>query len=209
MMEMGVDEGNRAKDPKGVKICAEIQAAERYFEELGSGYGWPYEDVDEVKAAFIDLIVDATEKYVTSPAEFTLASLDEAKIKRFRDAYRDVCAGEQPTQYCGDICGEEPCLYRFNMKEAISDDYYGGRFIEIIEEGGEEMWSNLFDMCLEAVQGAILPDGGEDATRRIALCYALHKCSSIKSFNKRHIDTVMGSLIEYSEDEDKGIKGGG
>jgi hypothetical protein len=209
IFEMGGDEGDRAKDPKGVKICALIQAAETYFEELGSGYNWPYESVEKVKEAFLDFTIDALTKYMASPVEFNISSIDEDKIQRLRDIYSDACRGRQPTQYCSDICEDELCLYRFSLKEALADDYYSGRFVKIIEEGGEEMWSILNELCREAAQGAVLPDASEDATRKIALCYALHKCNSMKSFSRRHVETVMRSLIDHNRvEESRSIEGG-
>jgi hypothetical protein len=208
LMEMGVDQGNRVKDLKGLKICAAIQAFETYFEELGSGYNWLYEDVERLKTAFLDLIMGSLDKYMISPTEFNITSIDESKIQRFREVYFEVCRGKQPTQYCKEICVDETCFYRFNLKEALLDDYYSVRFIEIIEEGSDDMWSKLHDLCREAVQATILSDGSEDTTRRITLCYALHKCNSIKSFSSRHVSTIMRNLIDYNSGETKNVNGG-
>jgi hypothetical protein len=199
MLEMGGDEGQRAGDPKGVKMCAAIQGAERYFEELGTRYNLPYKDVENLKESFLDFYMDALGEFVNRRSDFALASLDKFKIERFRAAYRDLCTGKQPTEFCRDVCEDTLCLYRLNLSEALEDNQYHERFIGLINEGGDDLWKNLYASCKQVAE-AVLPDGSADSIRKIALCFALQKCHSMESLRRDHIVTIMENLIDSSSE---------
>ena len=200
MMEAGQDEGIKCGDTKGVKICMAILGAERYFEELGSDYNWSYDNVESVKSAFLDFYMAALDEFVASPTDFSLHTINQSKIAGFKNIYTDLCRVKQPTRFCADICGEELCLYRFNLKDTLSDAYFHQRFVKTIEEGADDMWRKLYDLSMEAVETVTLPGGSKTTTERIALCFALQKCSSIKSFSRRHINAVMTSLISLNRE---------
>ena len=198
-IELGEDAGRRIGDPKAVKTCAIVQGAEIYFENLGSKYEWAYEDVESLKEAFLALYVDSLEKYYSSNG--SLSILDDSRLLSFRSLYSNMCMNKQPTKYCGEICTDTSCLYRFNLDEALADESYHKRFMETIHENGENMWRELNDLCTEAAEGVILPYGSDSATKKIALCFALHKSQSIESFTGRHVQTIMRNLMDTSNSE--------
>jgi hypothetical protein len=204
MLEAGGDEGRKIGDLKGVKICTAIQGAERYFEELGRDYNWPYDGAEQVKASFVDLYMDALNKFTASETEFSADTpinrlLDQFKIARFKDTYTNLCKDKQPTRFCGDICGESLCLYRFNLREALNDQHYNKRFLDIIQAAQDNMWGQLYDLCRVVAERAILPGGSEKTEQKIALCFALQKSNSIRGFSRRHITEVMVNLIDWSK----------
>jgi hypothetical protein len=80
------------------------------------------------------------------------------------------------------------------MPEALSDDYFNRKFLEIVNEGGEEMWYALDQLCKEAAREAILPGANLETTARIGLCFALQKAYGTKSFRRDHIKTIMEHL---------------
>jgi len=198
MFDAGEDEGRNAGDPKGVRICTIIHGAERYFEELGSSYNWLYDEVEKVKGEFLDIYIDALEKYTASKQDFSSDSLDDYKVSMYRETYLKMCKDKQPTRYCSEICEDKLCLYRFDLGEALADKYYHDRFIDIVEEGADDIWEKLYELCRQASEGAVLPGGSESATRKIALCFALQKSNHIRSFSGKHIDAVMLNLIQTS-----------
>jgi len=164
MLEVGGDEGRKVGDVRGVKVCTAIQGAERYFETLGKDYSWPYDGVEQVKAAFIDIYMDALDKFVPSETEFLADTpvnqlFDQHKIARFNDAYTNLCKDKQPTRICGKICEESLCLYRFSLKEALYDQLYNKRFFDIIQSAQDDMWEQLYDLCRAITEKAILPGG--------------------------------------------------
>jgi hypothetical protein len=204
MLEAGGDEGRKVGDPKGVKICAAIQGAERYFEGLGRDYNWAYDGVEQVKASFIDLYMEALDKFIASETEFSAEApidrlLDQSKIARFKDTYTNMCKDRQPTRFCSDVCGESLCLYRFNLKEALYDQHYNRRFLDIIQAAEDDMWEKLYGLCRVAVERAVLSGGSEKTARKIALCFALQKSNSFRGFSRRHVTEVMVNLIDWSK----------
>ena len=204
MFEAGGDEGRKVGDVKGVRICTVIQGAERYFEWLGRDYSWPYDGVEQVKAAFIDLYMEALGKFLVSETEFSSdipinRLFDQSKIVRFRDTYTNLCKDKQPTRFCGDICGESLCLYRFNLREALNEESYGKRFFDIVQAAQDDMWEQLYNLCRVVVERAVLPKGSEKTARKIALCFALQKSNSFKGFSRRHITDLMVGLINWSK----------
>ena len=204
MFEAGGDEGRKVGDVKGVRICTVIQGAERYFEWLGRDYSWPYDGVEQVKAAFIDLYMEALGKFLASETEFSSdipinRLFDQSKIVRFRDTYTNLCKDKQPTRFCGDICGESLCLYRFNLREALNEESYGKRFFDIVQAAQDDMWEQLYNLCRVVVERAVLPEGSEKTARKIALCFALQKSNSFKGFSRRHITDLMVNLTNRSK----------
>lgn len=199
ILEMGSEEGKNVKDLKGVKICAIIQGSEKYFEKIGSQYRWPYEDVVNLKDIFLEFYMDSLEKFLASEADFSYEDLDQPKIESFRDIYKNLCEDKQPTPFCDDICPDKICLYRFNLSEALKDDYYHKHFVETINQGSDEMWEKLDTLCKEVSENIIIPGGKENTIRKIALCFAMQKSYSIKSFNRKHIWTVMENLMNLNK----------
>jgi hypothetical protein len=182
-------------DPKGIRICSMIQGAESYFEGLGNRYHWPYEEVARLNELFLNIYHDIICQYETSGALLPSRALDPDKVDKFRNLYERLCQGKQPTPFCSKICPDNRCLYRFNMPEALNDDYFHRSFVETVNKGGDELWENLDTLCKEAAREVIFPNGDEETTRKIALCFALQKSYSIKSFSRVHIKNLMEELI--------------
>ncbi len=191
MFETGNDQARISGNPLGVKICAAVQGAENFFEYLGSKYHWTYEEQEEILSQFLDVYVDALDKYV-SDGEFTL---NNKKLKSFTESYRRFVSDKQPTTFCRSICGDGTCCYRYNLVKALDDEDYHNTFLEIINEGGEEMWDDLKLHCL-TVAASMGPDLSDETAKRISLCYALQRCRLLKSFEKRQIDLVMNRLLD-------------
>ena len=197
MLEMGKEEGDRAKDPKGINLCSTIHCTERYFDRIGNQYSLSYEDTENLKNAFLMFYVDAFDKYLKSGEEFSNELpdiLDQSKMSKFRSLYKSLSGGKQPTSFCKAICPDDLCVYRFNMPEALDDDYYHRTFVETMSKGGEEMRESLGSLCKEAADD-ILPGGNSESMRKIALCFALQKSYSIRSFTRGHIETIMTNLL--------------
>lgn len=188
-----------ATSRRGVQICSIIQGAENYFEQLGNRYGWPYTEVARLKALFLDIYHDIIPQSETSNAYLPSQVIDSDKVGRFRDLYEHLCEGKQPTAFCQRICPDNRCRYRFNMSEALKDDYYHRSFVEIVNKSGEDMWDQLNALCKEAAEEAVLPQSNKETNRKIALCFALQKSYSLKSFRREHIKTIMDHLIGLEE----------
>jgi hypothetical protein len=197
LLETGDEEGKRAGDAKGVGTCTAIQGAEKYFEDQGRHYDWAYDDVEKVKLAFLDLSMDALDRFVSGNG-FSIESLDPSRVQKFRSTYIELCRGKQPTRFCPEICGNDLCLYRFNFRDTLLNVDYDKRFVKIYEEGGVDRWPGLLNLFREAVQGTILPGGSEEATGKIALCFALQKFDSIKSYTRQHMGIVMAKFIDVN-----------
>ena len=112
-----------------------------------------------------------------------------------------MCKNKQPTEFCIDICTEKDCLYRYNIIDSLNDRYYHQQFVEIINKNGDDLWEKLNILCKEVVQQTILPEGLEESITKIALCYALQKSLSIKSFNRRHVEMIMKNLIALNKSQ--------
>jgi hypothetical protein len=194
MLEMGKDEGDHAKDSRGIRLCSIINCAERYFERIGNQYYLPYEDTENLKSAFLEFYVDALDNYLRSGAEFLPENLNQPKMVKFHNLYRKLCEGKQPTSFCSSICPDNLCVYRFNMSEALKDGYYNKTFVEKINQGGENMWKNLASLCREAAEEIVLPGANNQSIKKIALCFALQKSHSIRNFTRGHIETIIKNL---------------
>jgi hypothetical protein len=193
MFETGTDQARISGNPIGVKICAAVQGAENFFESLGSRYHWTYEEQEKILVLFLEVYVDALSKY-TSIGQLTI---DNEKLYSFRDFYNKSVQERQPNVFCRSICEDGTCKYRYSLEKALDDELYHNTFVEIINEGGTDMWINLNNHC-HNVASSLGPSLKEEALRRIALCYALQKCYLLESFEKRHIDQVMNSLLEVN-----------
>jgi Helicase HerA, central domain len=203
MLEVGGDEGRKVGDVRGVKVCTAIQGAERYFETLGKDYSWSYDGVEQAKAAFIEIYMDALDKFTTSETEFLADTpanrmFDQQKIAKFNDAYTNLCKDKQPTRICSKICEDSLCLYRFNLKEPLYDQLINKRFFDIIQTASDDMWEQLYDLCRAITEKTVLLGGSEDTARKIALCFALQKSNSFRGFSRRHVSEVMLNLIDWS-----------
>jgi len=195
LFEEGNDEAMRVKDPVGVKTCAMVQSAEKYYEKLGRKYNWSYDATEHLKTLFLDDYV-ASLRYYLSNDELP----DNSDFELFRECYRKLCEGKQPTLLCSEICPDNLCLYRFSLEDSLNDDYYHNQFVEIINEGSEDMWSQLWTLCKEVAEN-ILPDGGAFTHGKISLCYAMQKSYEMSNFSKRHIDNIVHMLINQFEEE--------
>lgn len=196
MLEMGKDEGDHARDPKGIKICSIIHGSERYFEWMGNRYHWSYEDAENLKNTFLEFYMDTLEKFVGNELQFSSKVLDQSRISKFQNLYKNLCKDKQPTPFCSSICSDGFCIYRFNLSEALEDDDFHKGFVETINQGGEDMWEKLDSLCKEAAKEIVLPGGNQETIQKIALCFALQKSYSIKSFTRNHIRRVMENLEE-------------
>ena len=196
MFEEGNDEARKVEDPLGVKTCAIIQSAERYYEDLGRKYNWNYGATERLKTLFLDDYVASLKHYLSNNSELP----EDTEFERFREYYKQLCEGKQPTQLCSEICSDNLCLYRYLLEDTLNDDYYHDQFVEIINEGSEDMWSQLWTLCKEAAEN-ILPDGGASTHGKISLCYAMQKSYEMSNFSKRHIDNIVHMLINQYEEE--------
>lgn len=197
MLETADDEGKKVGDARGVGICAAINVAEKYFEDLGRFYAWTYDDVERVKLAFIGLYIDGLNRFVSGKG-FSIESLDRSMVQEFKSTYMELCRGRQPTRFCPEICDNDLCLYRFNFRDTLYNLDYDKRFVKIYEAGGVDRWPRLLNLFREAVQGTVLPGGSEETTEKISLCFALQKFDSIRSFTRQHMDIVMEKLIDLN-----------
>jgi hypothetical protein len=193
MFETGNDQARIRGDPIGVKICAAIQGAENFFGYLGSKYHWTYDEQAKVLSKFLDLYVDTLSKYITDRR----FAVDEGKIDSFTKTFLSLVHGKQPESFCGNICDDGTCRYRYSLQRTLDDEYYHNTFVETINEGGPDMWERLYQHCFDVAStlGAGLND---EALNKIALCYALQKCYMLESFEKRHVDQVMRNLYELN-----------
>ncbi|MDF9797101.1 hypothetical protein OKW21_002364 [Catalinimonas alkaloidigena] len=192
-------EGN-TQDSKGLRVCSMIQGAESYFKVLGNRYQWPFEEAVRLKELFLDIYYDMICQHETFGAQLPSSALYPDKVDKFKRLYERLCQGQQPTPFCSKICPDNRCLYRFNMQEALNDEYFHRNFVETVNQGGEQLWKNLDNLCKEAAREAIFPNGGEQTNKKIALCFALQKSYSIKSFSRVHIRTILEKLIETEKD---------
>lgn len=196
MLEMGKDEGNSVRDPEGIKKCSIIHSTERYFEWIGKQQYWSYKETENIKNAFLEFYMDTLEKYLGDESNFSSNILDQSKLFVFNNLYKNLCRDRQPTPFCSNICNDKLCIYRFNMSEALEDDYYHKSFLEVINNGGQDMWVKLNALCREVAEEIVLPGGSREQTKRAALCFALQKSFMIRSFNRRHIERIMNNLMD-------------
>jgi hypothetical protein len=189
MFETGNDQARISGNPLGVKTCAAVQGAENFFEYLGSKYHWTYEDQVEVLSNFLDLYVDALSRYI---GERRFA-LDEGKLESFSKTFLSMVQGKQPESFCRNICEDGTCRYRYSLEKSLEDEFYHNTFVETINEGGADMWERLYQHCLN-VANTLGPSLDTESLERISLCYALQKCYTLESFEKRHVEQVMTNL---------------
>jgi len=202
MWEAGSEEGRNAGDPRGVGICAIIQESERYFEWLGTRYQWQFSDIESLTDQFLGCYIGALTSYLDNPQKFSVESIDRSSIALFTESYRKLCAGKQPTTFCSEICPENFCQYRYHISEAVNDPYYQTQFTSIIKDGGEGMWQELAQVCSAAIREIVLPDGTDEITKRLGLCYALQKTYGVKGWSRRHARMVIDNLIAAGRGEE-------
>lgn len=195
MLEMGKEEGDIVNDQKGVKICSIIHGSERYFEEKGSQYHWSFEDVEDLKDKFLEIYMGALEKFMEPELDFSWELLDQSKIEMFTESYRKLCENKHQTSFCEYICPDQVCLFGFDLSDILDDNEFHETFINIIKSRGDDMFKNLYSLCKEAAK-EVLPGGNREAIDRIALCFALQKSLSVKSFNRTTIMMIIGNLID-------------
>lgn len=195
MFESGNDEARVSGDRMGVKICAVVQGTENFFEDIGSKYNWRYDEQETLVTRFLDVYIDALNKYLTNGQ----VALDENKVAEFCEVYIKLVDDRQPNTFCKSICPNGTCQYRYSLENALSDEFYHEIFVEIINTGGSDMWEKLNQHCLEVASslGLTLLDG---TLRSISLCYALQKSNELESFKKRHIDQVMNNLLDIDKE---------
>jgi hypothetical protein len=193
MFETGNDQARISGNPLGVKVCAAIQGAENFFENLGSKYHWTYNEQAEVLSNFLDLYVDSLSKY-NKERHF---APDAGKLDSFSKTFRSLVHGKQPESFCGNICEDGTCRYRYSLDKSLDDEFYHNTFVETINDGGADMWERLYQHCFN-VASTLGPGLNDEALKKIALCYALQKCYMLESFEKRHVDQVMSNLYELN-----------
>jgi hypothetical protein len=191
MFETGNDQARISGNPIGVKICAAIQGAENFFGYLGSKYHWTYDEQSKVLSNFLDLYVDTLSNYIKKRR----LELDEGKINSFSKTFLSLVHGKQPESFCGNICDDGTCRYRYSLQKSLDDEFYHNIFVETINEGGSDMWEILYKHCFN-VASTLVAGLTDEALNKIALCYALQKCYTLESFEKRHVDQVMSNLYE-------------
>lgn len=200
MLETGREKTTNTADKKGAALCSFIQASERYFEQIGSYYRWPYTAVEKLKEFLYEFYTDAADKFYLSETDSSSEALNQTKILDFKNFYRSLCEQKQPTRFCERICPDGLCLYRPNLSEILKDNSYTSKFNALVDEAPEDNFrrsEKIDTLCREAAKEA-LPDGSDDVTRKIALCTALQKSMDLPP-SKRQIDLVMDSLIEYTQ----------
>ncbi|MFC1803020.1 hypothetical protein ACFL0D_03525, partial [Thermoproteota archaeon] len=191
MFETGNDLARISGDSFGVKLCAALQGAERYFEDLGRKYHWNYTEQETLVSKFIDIYLDSLKRYIDQGA----ISLDQGKTGEFREQYRNMVREKQPTQYCPSICSDRTCQYRYVLTDLLDDEYYHTNFVDTINTGEEDIWYSLITISREAVN-ELIPDLNDEASTKISNCYILQKTYQIEDFSQRHIEQIMSNILE-------------
>jgi hypothetical protein len=202
MLEQGREKTESAKELEGMRICTIIQASERYFEEIGSYYRWPYEEAEKLKALFLDFYLGALGKYVLTEKDSSKL-LDKKKTLGFQRFYKSLCEYKQPTRFCADICDDRLCLYRANLSGILKNDSYNEKFngyLQKFAQDGKALSEKLDVLCIEAAEEA-MPGGSEEAIRKIALCFALQKSNQLLPTISR-VEKVIRGLIQLNEGEE-------
>jgi Helicase HerA, central domain len=204
VFEAGADEGTFAQDQKGVATCSLVQSAELYLQWLGNRYQWPFDDIERLKGLYLECCTGALTGYLADGQGISPDIAGDPKVIAFRDHYRAICTGKQPTAFCRQICNDNRCLYRFHLSSAVSDSYYHKQFVSTLNEGGDAMWENLASVSREAVKENAFSSGNEAALRKMALCYALQTAYTLPNLSRKHIGILVENLTDAISAGDAG-----
>ena len=196
MFETGNDTARISGDIHGTKLCAAIQSAEKYFEELGRSYHWCYDDQENLLTQFLDIYIESLRNYQGNGT----VVLNEENLDVFQETYSKLVTGIQPTNVCAKICKDNTCQYRYLLLEKLEDEDHHDTFIEIINGGGPEMWTQLSNLC-QTVAHQLNPSLSNETLDKISRCYALQKTYQFDEFSQRHITQVMNNLLELSQND--------
>jgi DNA helicase HerA-like ATPase len=194
MFEAGNDEALRRGNILGVKLCAVLQGAENYFERLGRNYYWSYEDQEKLLSSFLETYLDSLKGYI----ENKKTNLDQEKTDKFREFFRSMVIGKQPTQFCKRICNDGTCQYRYLLEDSLDDEYYHSSFVNTINNGEQDLWFKLVTISRE-VAYSLNPDLNRKANKKISNCFTLQKTYQIEDFSQRHIEHIMNNVLEENE----------
>jgi len=199
LAERGLELAAQTADPAAVRQCALVQGASEYFDWLGSQYGWPYAGVERATDLFLTFFDSWSSSPPAAPAGSHRSPAIAAGATPFREHYRSLCQGAQPSRYCPDICSDRTCLYRHLLQGVLEERYYHDQFVDIINRSEPDMWKKLALLCREAAEELLLPSASPETLRRLALCFALQKSERIRTFSRRHIDGIMACLVALPE----------
>lgn len=172
-------------DSDAIKQCALVQGASKYIDWLGGKHGWPYEGVEKATDLFLSLFESWASSRSSIPANRKCSSVVAVGTAAFREHYRSLCQGAQPSKYCPDICPDHLCLYRYLLQDALEDKYYQDQFVEIINNSETDMWKKLAVLCQEAAHELVLPA----APRRCADWPCVLPCRNAKASGVSADDT--------------------
>jgi hypothetical protein len=190
MFETGNDEAMRSGNINGVKLCAVLQAAENYFENLGRNYHWNYNQQEKLLSNFLDVTLDSLNRYL----EQKIIRLNQEKLSKFNESFRAIVKRKQPTKFCNRICTDDTCQYRYLLEEPLNDEYYHTNFVNSINTGDQDLWYNLINISRD-VTNEINPEIDIETTRKISNCFILQKTYQIEDFSQRHIEEIMNNVL--------------
>ncbi len=194
MFETGNDSAFITQDPHGVKICTAVQASEKYFEKLGTSYNWDFSTQENLLTCFQDIYIDSLRQYIDTNS----ITLNDDLVSSFKERFRQNVNGIQPTIYCSRICPDDTCIYRYILSKHLSDDEIHDSFIEIINKGGPEMWTQLNNLCHE-IAFDLNSSLSSETMFKVSRCFGLQKTYQTTSFSQRHIEQVMNNLLDQSD----------
>ena len=195
MFETGNDTARKSGDKYGVKLCAAVQGAEKYYDKLGRSYHWSYHDQEQILTQFLDMYIESLEHYLSQGT----VTLNEDKANSFKETYIKLVKNKQPTKFCAKICQDNTCQYRYLLNEKLKDEDYHDSYVEIINSGGPEMWPQLVNLC-KTIAYELNPFLSLETLSRISNCYALQKTYQFEEFSHQHIAQVMNNLLEQYEE---------
>ena len=192
MFETGNDSARVSGDMFGVKLCAGVQGAEKYFDELGRSYHWSYSEQKEILSTFLDSYNDSLNNYIAKRS----ITLNVDKVNSFKEKYILLVKDKQPTLYCANICQDNTCQYRNLLQDQLLDEDHHDSFIEIINSGGSMMWSQLDNLC-KTIANELNPSLNMETLTKISRCFALQKTYQFNELSQQHIAQIMNNLIEH------------
>jgi len=195
MFETGNDSARVSGDMFGVKLCAGVQGAEKYFDELGRSYHWSYSEQKEILSTFLDSYNDSLNNYIAKRS----ITLNVDKVNSFKETYILHVKDKQPTLYCAKICPDNTCQYRYLLQDQLLDEDHHDSFIEIINSGGSMMWSQLDNLC-KTIAYELNPSLNIETITKISRCYALQKTYQFNELSQQHITQIINNLLEQVEE---------
>jgi len=195
MFETGNDSARVSGDMFGVKLCAGVQGAEKYFDELGRSYHWSYSEQKEILSTFLDSYNDSLNNYIAKRS----ITLNVDKVNSFKETYILHVKDKQPTLYCAKICPDNTCQYRYLLQDQLLDEDHHDSFIEIINSGGSMMWPQLDNLC-KTIAYELNPSLNIETITKISRCFALQKTYQFNELSQQHITQIINNLLEQVEE---------